>query len=340
MAIEQRNSLLPALFVMATGAATFLLCGILSYALGLHAENSRQFLKNYRAPNLVEALSEISWRYAHLSDEANAVLFVGDSAMHCGLDPIVFEQLTGLRAYNLATMEATGVDGTEVLLREYLAHHPRPRLVVFGSHPRCMAHAIADVTPVELEIHDAFIWAYGPRDEANRPRHDMPIDYYASQGVWQLCGLLTEGTTKWANSLGSGYPGSFNALLANVNARRGQWQLTGKSDHELPPPPMPPVSLEKRDDLIHLAEFCQARGIAFLLCTTPYRDGERAEFADLERFLQSTAEKSAAVSLNEPLLIKLPGDKFFDPAHCNAAGAEEFTRIVAEGYKSMLKLVP
>jgi hypothetical protein len=336
MFINQRNTLMPALFVLGTGAATVLLCGVLAYSIGVHVENQRQFLPNYRPANVVEAQVEITMRYACNSSEANDVLLLGDSAMRCGLDTPLFESLTGTRAYNLATAAAMGVDGNELVLRKYLEHHPKPRVVVFGAYPWCIAWATDKLSPLEHEVRDAFFWTYLPYDEANRPRHAAPLEYYASQGVRNLYGFVTGGAMKYSNDAGAGYPKTFNSLSAAINARRGHWQLTGEMVQDEAPPAIPEVSSAKRDALVHLADFCASEGISMLICTTPLPDALHPDLAELSGFFQEITKKSPAARIHEPMFIRFSAEKFFDSAHCNAAGAADFTRIIADSCQSML----
>jgi len=87
-----------------------------------------RFLNASRSPTVDEASLTFVGEYAVRSHQANDVIFLGDSACRSGIDPLAFERLTGLRAYNLGTFGSSGPSVLAVSAKAYLSNHPRPQV--------------------------------------------------------------------------------------------------------------------------------------------------------------------------------------------------------------------
>ena len=112
------------------------------YFVGKRHDDRRIFLCNYRAPNEFEAFSSYPMDYARESDEANDVIFVGDSSLRYDLQAPQFERESGLRAYNLSSVGLLAIGGFTPVVEAYLhSRHPRPRLIVLGILPAALAGA-------------------------------------------------------------------------------------------------------------------------------------------------------------------------------------------------------
>jgi hypothetical protein len=136
--------------------------------LGANYQGQLGLLEPYRAPTIDEATAVIPIEYAIDEHEPNDVVFVGDSTCRTGLDPRLFQKLSGLTAYNLGSSGRLSIWGQFATLTAYLAHHPAPRAVVL-----CMS-------PVDvLQIQRA------PRDRPLQPRRwsrRRPPNSQLSQG--------------------------------------------------------------------------------------------------------------------------------------------------------------
>jgi hypothetical protein len=142
-------TLLVLLAVVGTG---FVLCGTSLYA-GRHCE---RFLRLSSPPDGSEALAAIPMEYALSSNEYNDVIFLGDSAPLYSIDPKCFEELTGLKAYNLASFRPIGINGYLMTVQAYLSRHPAPHLVVL-----CVSPEVPGGTDAERDIARRFVRVYG-----------------------------------------------------------------------------------------------------------------------------------------------------------------------------------
>ena len=93
-----------------------------TYVVGTQCD---QFLRPDRSPSPTELGAVIPMDYAILSHEKNDVIILGDSCPQGGIDPVYFEELTGLRAYNLASFALLGIDGFFVTARRICRITPR-----------------------------------------------------------------------------------------------------------------------------------------------------------------------------------------------------------------------
>ncbi len=98
-----------------------------------------RFLPSDRPATDMEICACEAMDYAALSSERNDIIAVGDSCCATGFDPIVFEEHTRLRAYNLATTGFVGLAGVQTVLTVYLKHHPRPKAILLIAHPSFFA---------------------------------------------------------------------------------------------------------------------------------------------------------------------------------------------------------
>jgi len=103
--------------------------------LGANYQGQLGLLEPYRAPTIDEATAVIPIEYAIDEHEPNDVVFVGDSTCRTGLDPRLFQKLSGLTAYNLGSSGRLSIWGQFATLTAYLAHHPAPRAVVLCMSP-------------------------------------------------------------------------------------------------------------------------------------------------------------------------------------------------------------
>jgi len=103
--------------------------------MGANYKGQLGLLEPYRAPTSDEAIALIPIEYAIDEHEPNDVIFVGDSTCRSGLDPRLFQKLSGLTAYNLGSSGSLSIWGQFATLTAYLAHHPAPRAVVLCMSP-------------------------------------------------------------------------------------------------------------------------------------------------------------------------------------------------------------
>lgn len=63
--------------------------------------------------------------------QAHDVLFMGSSRVFVQINPVVFDSIAGTNAYNAGT-DGVHIAEVEVLVINYLEHHPRPRYIFFS----------------------------------------------------------------------------------------------------------------------------------------------------------------------------------------------------------------
>ncbi|MBA3403436.1 MAG: hypothetical protein H0U13_01945 [Gemmatimonadaceae bacterium] len=110
---SQRRALRALGFVVFTLAIVFLVGELLDRATVL----------NPNTPKIREMLA--------LENDHNAVVYIGDSTTLDGVNPVIAEAELGMRGYNLASGGQTLVE-SEMVLRHYLQHNPKPRVVMLG----------------------------------------------------------------------------------------------------------------------------------------------------------------------------------------------------------------
>ncbi len=336
----------PSLFVLAVVTASAMLFAGTTYLVGKRREDQKRFFKNFRPPNYFEANLVSKIDYAVNSSEKNDVIFLGDSTCLSDIQTVEFERLSGLKAYNLGCMGILGVDGCEMLLRSYLGHHPKPRMLVFSAHPLMLTSRPSDLGPAEIRAR--FFWSFGPEGLAIRPPHDHAVRYFIQQGLQTLIGHVMGGFARYAAEpipVGGGL--SFVTLVKEMRETRGHWAHPGALDAatrrkgcgleavdrrlNISPDHPFPVSEENRHWFRALACYAREQEIALLIRLTPVLLGASAERYDsIHAWTTELREEFPGVIISRPEVIQYePGD-FWETSHLNPQGAAKFTALAAQ----------
>lgn len=327
----------PTVWALGSLAIPLVLFCVPTYVVARHAEDTHVFLKNYRIPSFMDSEIEAHVNYATNSDEANDVIFLGGSTCEMGIDPVQFEKLTGLRAYNLGTDGHIGLRGHALLLELYLRHHPPPKCVVLAADATDFYYVIH--RELDVELCERYFWAYGSEEQRARPSHAHPISDYCTEGARILFGRISGGTNHY-RSVVKHYPGkseyanmSHNDWLSAYAAGRGFLKFT-KRQAELSAAASPvddQFADGQRDVLNRLGERCQKLNIRLHIRLTPLSPGRAPQStAAIAKGLGELANQWQSVSIGQPLVTVFVADDFYDGIHLIATGVERFTRQLSE----------
>lgn len=341
--VRDWDRIAPTLLIVGILAATALVLFPPMYSIGKRYDDRRIFLRNYRAPNEYEAFSSYCMEYARQSDEANDVVFVGDSSLRYDLRTSQFQRETGLKAYNLGSVGLIAISGFTRIVEAYLASsHPRPRLIVLGILPTTLdlgddRYRLEE----ERDVKARFQWCFGPGTEDLRP-HDS-FWYHVRQGFKTTYGRLAGGFERFANE-----PIPFRGPDTYRTFQRAQARERGYSEG----PDRPIVSLpardkastrdpftitdKARDELSGLIRLTADHGITLMIRLTPY-SGEAAEHSPrLRAWAEDLEVRNPHVIVDRPEVLLYDPGLFFDENHLRPAGAEKFTAFVAAEVKKVL----
>jgi len=315
--------------VVATGLILYFTC----FFLGKQWDSAHRFLKNYRPPSDYEAQIEYVMRYAFQSSEKNDVIFLGDSTCLVGLEPNKFEQLTGLKAYNLSSVGVIGMAGFNIVFRDYLQHHPKPRVLVFCVHP-----ALLPVSATQLQprmIMTQFFWAYGGDTQLPVPPDVKSGNYFIEEGAKIIVGWVMGGIDHYVDVPIPRRKGlTFNSLGRQISDQRGFWAHPGvmPAYRRRPVDPQKPLflSLDYQRGLDDLARLTSANGITLLIRLSPMMAGASTEnFSRLDSELKDFESAHQDVVVSRPEVLERPPSDFAELSHLNRSGADDFTAFVA-----------
>jgi hypothetical protein len=181
------------LLAMGCALASYLLLGGVFASVGSNYEGQLRLLEPYRAPTSDEAIAVIPIEYALATSDVNDVLFVGDSACRSGLDPLLFESVSGLKAYNLGSFGGLGIAAHMVTLKAYLAHHAKPRAVVLCLSPLGILRVRSDPDPniatlattTAGTLYERFLRVYGSPSQRRSIFADgtVSLRYFINRGM-------------------------------------------------------------------------------------------------------------------------------------------------------------
>jgi hypothetical protein len=158
--------------------------------------------------------------HAAKSTEANDVIFFGDSSCRIALATLQFQRETGLKAFNIGSLGQIYTRGFNLILREYLRHHPRPRLVVLCIPPQYVGFSHRYFRGASAEVGYWFHWCYGEGMPGDRERYYSPVEL-ARRGIRESYAWLRGGQETLADEqVEPGQP-SFNEVRRNFEAERG-----------------------------------------------------------------------------------------------------------------------
>jgi hypothetical protein len=332
----------PTLAVLAVVAAT---AGALfppMYFVGKRCDDERSFLRNYRAPNEYEAFTSYSMSYANDSHEENDVVFIGDSGVRCNVRTTQFEQMTGLKAYNLGSVGLIGISGVTQITDAYLRHHPKPRLLVLGLVPAALNPSGAEAFgPEERDVKARFLWCFGTGTEDMRPHNSFL--YHVRQGFKHTYGVLSGGFARFATEPIPFRGGeTYRTLEQTVMRERGFWPapdvLTRSKPARQKVSTLDPfrVSDAGKKELSALIKLITGHGLTLLIRLSPYA-GEAAELSPtLRSWALDLESKEPKVIVARPEVLLYDRELFVDENHLRARGIEKFTTLVSGEVKRVL----
>jgi hypothetical protein len=338
----KRGILAPCALVLMTLIAAILLLFAPMYFLGMQAEESRQFLKEDRPPNAPEAEMVVPMNYALESNDANDVVFLGDSACRVGIDPKLFGEVAGLSAWNLGGQFSLGIDGMELIIRAYLDHHPAPRAVVFCVNPRVLGLSTTEFVSPWREMHARFMRCYGSSLSDAEPPTQRSVQYLAGEGVRIAYRRATKGKEYYVDASIPGGAGTYRDYQRATLQGRGFAALDNAvkdSAADSAKVPVGPcvVAASWRAGLRALVRRLQERDIALLVRLAPVSAAHPLEdSAELTETLSELESTYSNTHVSRPAIIVYDDRLLHDDVHLNADGSTQFTTLVAEEVQRVL----
>ncbi len=322
-----------------------------SYCVGRNTDSELRFFEPRRPPTVDEVLVACPIEYALRSDESNEVIFLGDSTSRAGVDPILFERLSGLRGFNLANQGRIGPMGFLITGKAYLSHHPRPRLVVLGMSPLAFEYGATEIADkMNSTMQARFEANYGPEVPGLIPLRQS-TSYFIQRGslsAWSAIAtgfherdldvrdLPVVGGPKTARSM------TFRSIQQSVLKSRGFWPVSG--DHAPRPEIESPGELAK----IHtewdrsvrlLAETCQNAGVPLLIRFSPMPSdlSHVKDFSTIEQWSRDLQATYPNVHVGSPILLWYDPKLCWDHIHLNAPGVAAYMAQLATEAHEVLR---
>jgi hypothetical protein len=344
--LQTSPRLAPTAGILGTTVLTIALSAALTSLIGENYLIDPPFLEPFRAPTRDEAMLTYPAEYALKSTEYSDVLFLGDSTCRCSIDPIEFQRLSGLSAYNLGSMGGLGMDGYGLILQAYLKHHPSPRAVVLALTPDGFDVAASDALGTWPH---RFRCCYGPDREAKLrvPDNLESLKFFAQRGA-------RIARDYWADSFaerrfdprveplyGSGRD-TYLTLERKIRQTRGYWDLVGKHWPGGTDPPdkgLMPVATQWDTGLRELVKFANANDVPLIIRLVPLVDTTKTDFQLLRRWLNDVQRDYPRLIIIRPEVLLYGAEYCWDFQHLNAAGVEKFSRSLAKDIAAALSQI-
>ena len=318
-----------AALALVVAGVTVGIAGGTSYRAGRQIDPGLRLLDPRRSPTLDEVGAAQPIEYALTSDEANDVVFFGDSTCHDGVDPVLFERLCGLRAYNIGSGRGLGPSGMAVTVMAYLLHHPRPRAIVLCCTPFCFEN---DSGTIGGDFPERFVANYGP-DVRGVVSPAESIAYFVKRGAVSL--LDPRAREVRDDPLDGLERETYRTLESKMRQSRGFFLLPGLHG------PEQGVARPGPENLVHddwdrgirmMIESCRAQSVPFFIRFTPIvsDEGDARDFGKLEAWAQRLESSYENFHVVRPLILTYDQALMWDSIHLNAAGVAKFMPTLAK----------
>ncbi len=323
-------------------------CLLLGMLWGVAADTIRQvpiaerFFDPRRSPTFDETCVVAAIDYALTSDEANDVVFLGDSACRTDIDPIAFERLTGLRAYNLGIVGDLGPGAMVNIGKAYLAKHPAPKLMVVCLSPVGLEH---DVPWYWIKLRNHFVNCFG--FDANDPQSlQAYLGYTFRQGTvlaWERFQSRLGGKSQDVRDLpliGMDH-GTYRQYETLTRQKRGHFELSGHG---------PPKNLDRPGGLVliyktwdeglrRLARACSDARVPLMVrfCPVSADATRNLNFERVEHWLRDLQSASHPVLVaGDQTILRYAPELCYYYSHANPRGTRKFTAQIAKEVRTAL----
>ena len=274
------------------------------------------------------------------------LVFLGSSRTMEQVDPKIIDQFNGIRSFN-GGMYGANILYSEMLLRCYLAHHRRPRLVVLDIDTLSLD------TDINLEQYLPYYFPYlendivfsslsalaDPRVELVRKMPVLALPYYGDE-------ILSNAFASYRREhFVFGAAGMIKWVAARKNpqrlkgffARGEEWRPD--ADAVLDDCYINRQTAKGFEVLERLILMCKGQNIPIVLAFYPvYRDYHRivVNSAELIENLTEVAKRHNVRFLRyDGISLGQTKANFYKYDHLNSLGAEKFSRILAEDIKKL-----
>jgi hypothetical protein len=343
---ERRSRIAPSLLVFVIAAGTVSVVAVLAYRVGRQTDSDLRFLEPRRAPTFDEATIALPIEYALRSSEKNDVIFVGDSCCRTGIDPLDFERLSGLRAYNLGSIGKVGPMGFFLTAKAYLSRHPAPQLLVLCMTPFAF-HGGAFETGGELPSR--FEANYAPEVPGVLPTIQS-MGFFAKRGAvsaWSASWALTSAADPDVRSipLFGIHSDNYWTLQQKLRESRGYWGLPGSRGADIQPGwPGEPVKVHEEWDraMRLLAETCESAGVPLLIRFMPVTKAwiQMKDYHLVEKWARDFQLAYPHVVAGRPILLFYESNLCWDGIHLNRDGVAAYMPVLAKEICSVLNAAP
>jgi hypothetical protein len=331
-----------ALLVLAVTGGTFGGLVSLAYRAGAAVSTEVRFFMTWDTPSLDDACAVCPVEYALRTNESNDVIFLGDSTCRTSLDPVQFQRLTGLSAYNLGSLRGIGPEGFVITAKAYLMHHVKPRAVVLCVTPTCFE---ADPGTVGGPMTKIFAANYGPEVAEVVPLFER-ISYFCKRGA--LATWRPGDDLKWRGKGGDVRDLPLNGLASETYRTLQRKTREARGFFRLPGAHGPPKGIGKADNVLirkewtqgirRLAQICKEAGVVLVIHFAPTSAEvlKARDLSPLETWSRELESSYPQTVVARPIVVVYDGPLMWDSIHLNSAGVEKFLPVVAQDLQAVL----
>jgi hypothetical protein len=334
----------PTLVVVAVTSLSLGIMAFVTYRRGAATESDQRFFIKWIAPTLDEASAICPIEYALRSRDKHDIVFLGDSTCRTGIDPVRFERLTGLAAYNLGSLRGIGPAGFLITAKAYLLHHPRPRALVLCVTPTCFE---VDAGTVGGPLPERFAANYGPEVSESVPLVDR-VSFFSKRGLWTVWRPNDGAAERWMPGqdvrdvpLRGLATESFRTLQQKTAEARGFFALPGVHGRSrgIGKPEATLIQAEWKEGIRRLAQTCDEAGLPLLIQFAPISaDVAKArDFSPLEAWSRELESSYPRTTVARPILLVYDSQFLWDAIHVNSAGVDKFLSTAATNVRVALK---
>ena len=291
-AAQQDGSWLQTLAPMLLLVSLVVVIECVAYVSQLPVEPHRAFAPSDQIPNLEESIVQAKLDFIDEDKQKVDLVVLGDSSGLMGVDATLLAKQTGLSTYNLCTIGWLGVEGHVMLLREFMAKHGVPAVVVYHFAPSTMS--ITEKRLEEVKDLTRLKWTLGLEE----PSYLLPSLKYRTP--------IRNVITPDFSELPRGRWPSHAETMHRLAERAGSMSELHRDDWLSVPQVSGKLSDCQQQSVRQLVDLARRSGFRLYLIANPLP--EIAKTADnlaalqrLEEALERTIEGDETVHLHQPL---------------------------------------
>lgn len=271
------------------------------------------------------------------TSDSNDIVYMGNSRMWVHVDPLVIENNTGLKGYNIG-LDGSGVVYFRMALYKYLECHPKPRIIVINADFMGF--------DTDFEVYNMVDYIYYLHDKTV---YNLLVPYYKEYSsdlhmqVLRIRQINNKPDPVRLNNLQALFRSGSSSKQKKIDLQRGfnPIQSTWESQEHNTETYQAKYTKLGFDMLKEIIEECKKHKISVILvCAPMYKDYKKivTNYDEFRQKIQNIAiDKHVPYWVYDDTYLSDSSVYFYNIEHMNYIGASLYSKMLSEDIQKYLK---